>query len=257
MQILRRPAWLAGIGVTALGGVAQVVALAHGSLVVVQPILTLSLVFALPFGVWLTDQHVGAREVAGAVVVVAGLALFLKVASPHGGVSSPTTTAWAVGVGCVGAVAAAFVVAGRGRRPGVSAAFLGVGAGVCFGLAAALSKQFTTYATHGVAVVLGEWTTYAMVVSALCGGILQQAALKTGVLPSALAAINVANLLASIAIGLTVFGENLAHGDGRLVVSLVAIAATICGVLILVGDQRAHSGPSAAESGARGSDARA
>jgi drug/metabolite transporter (DMT)-like permease len=238
-QILRRPAWLAGIGVTALGGLAQVIALAHGSLVVVQPILMLSLVFALPFGIWLTDQRVGRREVVGAVVVVAGLAVFLRVASPHGGVTSPTTGAWVAGIGIVGAVAAAFTVASRGRRPGLSAALLGVAAGACFGLAAALSKQFTTYAPQGVGVVLGEWITYAMVVSALAGGILQQAALKTGVLPSAMASINVANLLSSIAIGLTVFQETLAHGHGTIAMALAAIAATIAGVITLVGNRRA------------------
>jgi hypothetical protein len=252
VQILRRPVWLAGIAVTASGGLVQVVALAHGSLVVVQPILMLSLVFALPFGIWLTDQRVGRREVVGAVVVVAALAVFLTVASPHGGVTSPSTGAWVVGIGVVGAVAAAFTVASRGRRPGLSAALLGVAAGVCFGVAAALSKQFTTYATDGVGVVLGEWITYALVVSALAGGILQQAALKTGVLPPAMAAINVANLLSSIVIGLTVFQESLAHGHGTIAISLAAVAATVAGVITLVGNRRADGGSSSGERAGRG-----
>jgi len=238
VQILRRPAWIAGTAVTGLAVVAQLVALANGSLLVVQPILMLSLVFALPFSVWLTDQHVGRREVVGAVVVVAGLVLFLVSASPEGGVTSPTTTSWIVGIGIVAIVAVVFIIASRGRRPGVTAAFLGVAGGACFGLAAALSKQFTSYAGQGVAAILGEWTTYAMILSALSGGVLQQAALKTGVLPSAMASINVANLLASILIGLLVFGERLAHGDGRTIISLAAIAATIGGVVTLVGDPR-------------------
>ena len=84
-----------------------------------------------------------------------------------------------------------------------------------------------------------------MILSALAGGVLQQAALKTGVLPSAMAAINVANMLASITIGLTVFGESLAHGNGRIAISLAAIAATVVGVVTLVGDPRDHVEPAA------------
>ena len=82
-----------------------------------------------------------------------------------------------------------------------------------------------------------------MILSALAGGVLQQAALKTGVLPSAMAAINVANMLASITVGLTVFGESLAHGNGRLAISLAAIAATVVGVVTLAGDPRAPAEP--------------
>jgi hypothetical protein len=66
VQILARPAWLAGTALTVLGGLCQIAALNQGPIVVVQPILVLSLVFALPFGVWLTDQRVGRWEVLGA-----------------------------------------------------------------------------------------------------------------------------------------------------------------------------------------------
>jgi len=64
-------------GVDPRGGAAdrrvrrQVVALAIGSLLVVQAIVVSSFVIALPCGVWLTDQRLGRREVLGALTTVA------------------------------------------------------------------------------------------------------------------------------------------------------------------------------------------
>ena len=66
VQILRRPVWLAGAALMATGWVVQAMALDRGSLVVVQSLVALSLVIALPLGALLTDQHIGRREVLGA-----------------------------------------------------------------------------------------------------------------------------------------------------------------------------------------------
>jgi len=256
VQILRRPAWLLGIAVTALGAAAQLYALNKGSLVAVQPILTLSLVFALPFGVLLTHQRVGRREVVAALVVIVGLTLFLWFAQPAGGVHTPTTASWIIALVIIFAVAATATALSRGRSAPAVAALLGVAAGVCFGGAAALSKLFTEYAGNGVVAILEQWTTYALIVVALAGGLLQQAALKTAVLPPAMSAINVANMLASITLGLVVFKEDISTGGGRLALSLLALALTVGGVLTLVWSQNSPpaDSPTAAQHGVQGVD---
>jgi drug/metabolite transporter (DMT)-like permease len=240
LQILRRPAWLLGIAVNGVGAICQILALDRGALTVVQPIITLSLVFALPFGAWLSAQHIGRREVIGALVVVAGLAVFLTVAQPHGGIDQPSAGAWLVGAGAVAAGTVVAILASRRRRPSVTAGLLGVAAGACYGMVAALLKEFTTYAPQGVAEILTRWTTYALILASLVAGILQQAALKTGVLPPAMSAINVTNLLVSVALGALVFQETMSHGGGRLVVSMAALVATGLGVVVLM---RGQTGP--------------
>ena len=92
------------------GWVLQAAALDRGPLVVVQSLTTFSLVIALPLGVRLTDQHVGPRELLGAVGVIAGIVLFLAAGTPAGGTSNPSAAAWwnagLVAVVIVGAVAA-------------------------------------------------------------------------------------------------------------------------------------------------------
>src|SRR5512144_24645 len=67
--------WLAGTAALLTGYVLQAAALDRGRLAIIQPLLVTTVVFALPLGYLLTQQHVRRREVIGAVVIVLGLVL--------------------------------------------------------------------------------------------------------------------------------------------------------------------------------------
>jgi drug/metabolite transporter (DMT)-like permease len=183
---------------------------------VVQSLTTLSLVLALPLGVRLTDQHVGRRELLGAAGVIAGIVLFLAAGTPAGGTSNPSAAAWwsagLVAVVIVGAVAAL----GRTRHGAPRAALFGAAAGVGFALQAAVTKVFVGELGNGVAALLTTWSTYVLIVSALVGFVLQQSALKTGVLASAMAASNASTLVFSVLFGIAIFDESLTEGNARL-----------------------------------------
>ncbi|MFZ1162687.1 DMT family transporter [Mycobacterium sp.] len=59
---VRQPSWWAAT-LGAVGGyVFQAVALAHGSLLLVQPLLVTSLLFVLPLGARFSNQHVRGRD---------------------------------------------------------------------------------------------------------------------------------------------------------------------------------------------------
>src|ERR687894_1707376 len=96
LALARRPRWLAGIAADALGFVAQAGALAAGRLVVVQPLLATSVVFALPLGARLEGKRVSRPEVVAALAVTAGLGAFLVLADPAGGVDNASASAWVV-----------------------------------------------------------------------------------------------------------------------------------------------------------------
>jgi hypothetical protein len=72
--------WLAGTAALLTGYVLQAAALDRGRLAIIQPLLVTTVVFALPLGYVLTQQHVGRREVIGAVVIVLGVALVISLA---------------------------------------------------------------------------------------------------------------------------------------------------------------------------------
>jgi drug/metabolite transporter (DMT)-like permease len=59
--------WLLGTAALLAGYLFQAGALDRGRLAIIQPLLVTTVIFALPLGYWLTQQHVGRREVIGAL----------------------------------------------------------------------------------------------------------------------------------------------------------------------------------------------
>ena len=238
IQILRRPVWLAGAALQGGGWILQAAALDRGSLVLVQSICTLSLVFALPLGMRITHQQVGRREVMGAAAVVAGIVMFVCVAQPSAGTANPGAAAWWT-AGLLTTVAIGILMGlGWSGTGGRQALLFGLAAGCAFAFQAAVTKVFVGDLHHGLGPILSSWTTYALIISALLGFTLQQSALKTGVLAPAMASSNAMTLFASTLLGIIVFDETLAHGDGRLIPAALGLMVALFGVSTLAGEEQ-------------------
>ena len=69
---------------------------------------------------------------------------------------------------------------------------------------------------------------------------LQQSALKTGMLAPAMAGTSTVTLLASAILGRIIFGETLSHGDARLAPGLIGLAVALTGIAMLAGSGRAE-----------------
>ncbi len=233
--LLRTPVWLLGGGLMVVGWIMQAIALDLGPLVLVQPIVMLSLVIALPFGVWLTNQRVGRREWLAAAAAVVGLSVFVAVGNPAEGTQTGSTTAWVVSTLVVLGIVAALMIVRHVRRPkaSVTAVLFGTASGVCFGFQAAATKVFVGVVGGGLSAILSSWSTYALIVSALLGFVLQQSALKTAVLAPAMASTNVANMIVSVVLGAVVFEETLSHGSGTFAVAVAGLAVAVLAVVAL------------------------
>jgi drug/metabolite transporter (DMT)-like permease len=83
--LLKKRLWWMGTGVAVTGYVCQAIALAMGSLLVVQPLMVSSLLFALPLSARLAGRRVTAPEWAWAVVLTGALAMFVLMARPRPG----------------------------------------------------------------------------------------------------------------------------------------------------------------------------
>ena len=186
LRLLRRPIWLVGLIVDAAGYVAQAAALGLGKLVVVQPLLVSSVIFALPLGVWLTHQRVGRREIGGAIAVVAGLTAFMVVANPSGGRADAPGLQWAIAGALSGGAGVVLAAIGWRRRPGMKAALTGSAAGILFGFVAALTKATVLRFDDGAAAVFLDWHIYTLAVASLVGFTLVQVSLQTGALAPAI-----------------------------------------------------------------------
>ncbi len=241
VQILHAPVWLAGAGLQGAGWVLQGAALDRGPLVLVQAVTALSLVIALPLGVRLTDQHVGRRELLGAIAVVAGIVVFIGAGAPANGDATPSAASWwTAGLLAIALVALCARLA-RGRNGPALAALFGGAAGVGFALQAAVTKLWVVELGHGVAHLLTQWSTYVLIASALAGFVLQQSALKTGALAAAMASNNAATLVFSVVFGVVVFDERLTRGGGQVAIALAGLAVAVIGVVTLAATSAASA----------------
>lgn len=252
IQILRRPVWLAGAVLQGLGWVLQAMALDRASLVQVQSITALSLVIALPLGVLFTHQHIGRRELTGALLALAGIVFFLSAGQPQGGTTHPDATVWWAACLITAVLVAVLVVVGSRFSGAAKALTYGAAAGLGFGLQAAVTKTFVTEIGGGVLGLLSSWSVYVLILSAVSGFALQQSALKTGVLAPAMASSNSVSLFSGVLLGVVVYGETLSKTGGAHVGSAAfGLVVAIGGIALLAGSESPDamptvtSGPSA------------
>ena len=237
LRMAQRPVWLAGIVSDGLGFVAQAAALAIGRLAVVQPLLVVSVVFALPLGVRLSGQRVHRHEVAAAVLVVVALAGFLTAASPSGGRSEAPLKDWLVVTIIFAAVCLPIVLLGRRGPAPRRAALLGTAAGLLFGLSAALTKAVVDQLNTGLLHVIGSWELYALIGIGYASMTLNQLALNTGALAATAATSFAADPIASVVLGVVLFHESLHLTGLRAIGAVAAFALALLGMAVLAQSQ--------------------
>lgn len=227
-ELIRSPRWWVGVGGDLGGYLFQAIALGIGSVLVVQPLIVSTLLFALPLSAWFAGTRMSGRTWATAVALAVSLVVFLVVGNPTEGSSSATAGHWAVPLAVVvGGCVVAVVVALTGVRSGPRALLLGAACGAMYGTAVALTKPVIDEFTHGPAAVLTSWELGALVVSGATGFYLQQRAFQAGSLAASLPAITISEPLVAVFLGFTVLGE-------RLRVDAVGAAVVVAAVLVMV-----------------------
>jgi drug/metabolite transporter (DMT)-like permease len=233
VRLARQPIWLLGLAMQGIGFVAQAIALGVGRMVVVQPLLVASIVFALPLGRLIEKRTIERAEWIGAAMVTGGLAVLLVTSKPAAGDDDASLLAWAViGGGAAGVAVVLFVLA-QGRRPEVRAGLLGTASGILFGLGAALTKTAVSLLDDGVGAVFGDWHVYALVGVSIAAFWLEQAALQTGALAVAVATTMAFDPLSSLVFGIGLFDETLHEGLLGYVAAAALLGVTLAGLVIL------------------------
>jgi drug/metabolite transporter (DMT)-like permease len=233
VRLVGDPVWLLGFAAQGLGFAAQATALAIGRMVIVQPLLVATIVFSLPIARVVTKRQIRGIEWIGALVVTGGLAALLVVSKTDEGADDASLGVWlTVGGACLGIALVLFLLA-RGRSPALRAGFLGTAAGILFGLGAALTKATMSRFDEGILEVVWDWHLYALIAVSIAAFWLQQAALQTGALSAAVASSMAFDPLSSIPLGIIIFNEQLQEGALGISVSLLALAITLFGLVLL------------------------
>ena len=233
LSLLRQPRWVGGVLLAMGSFVIQGVALAFGPLTLVQPIAATDVLFALPFIARRNRRGLTRRDAAGALMVTAGIAVFLAVSPPTGGRSAPGLVVWMPAFAAIGILAAGSAVAALRVRGRPRVVWLAAAAACFFGLLDALTKSTVDIISARGAAVLFTWEPYALLAAAIMGALFGQSAYGAGALSLSLPVIDTVEPVSAVVIGATVFGEKLASAPGHLAFQLAGGVVAVVGIAVL------------------------
>jgi drug/metabolite transporter (DMT)-like permease len=233
-DLLRKPRWLIGIGCMIGGQVLAAWSIGNLSLSTVEPLLTTNLVFALIVAVPIAKARLRFSEIAGAAVLILGVALLSASRSAKAiGLSFGSLTHWPAAA-VIAAIAFAAVHAGSRREGRLRPMLTGAGAGLVFGIQDALTRQtLEILSHHGVGAMFTTWAPYALVGAGAVGIWLMQSAFSAGPLPLSLPAIAAGEPLVGITLGVLVFGDRIQITPGELALQACGIVALVAGVILV------------------------
>ena len=229
--MLRRPIWILGFVIMALGYASQAVALHLGSLNVVQPLMVSELVI-LVFVLWFWfSTPMRPRDFVAAFAAAVGLSAFLLLAAPTMGSKIPTNALWLVVALITALVVALFVVVARRGSAWRQALLLGAGASVGFALLSAITKSMTDVLVVGWGALFSSWQLYALCVIGLSSFLIMQAAFRVGPFAASQSTLILVNPFVSIFIGHVLFGENLRGGPLFASLEVLSLVVMVLGAL--------------------------
>lgn len=208
LAALRSPWWWAGLCGALLGYLLQIVALRFGTLLLVQPLLVLSLMFTLPLAHKMNGRQIHKAETGWAALLTVAVAVLVILGRPASSGVVPTAPRWWWSF-CLGAVViGATYFFARRQLATTRAVLLGAVTGAIMGYLALMSKAVVdAYALRGVMGLLGSWELYALLALAGIGTAVQQASFNAGALKNSLPAMTIVEPLVAFSLGYAVLRE--------------------------------------------------
>lgn len=231
----RRWRWGALMLVVSIG--LQAAALDQGSVLLVQALLVLSLLFALPISARLSHRRVTRREWVWAAVLTAAVTVIVTVGNPRAGHSRASLGTWGVVAAVLGTVLVGCLIAARIRGGALAAVLFAFVSGSLWGVFAVLTKGVMAQLHHGAWALIRCPELYAWLLVALGGFAWEQSAFRAGALTASMPTLEVSQPVVAALLGVVVLGETLDTGRaGMLVLALAAVAMAVATVELARGD---------------------
>lgn len=234
LTVISRPLWWAGTGTALLGYFLQTVALGFGTLLVVQPVLVLSLMFTLPLSALYDGRRISKTETFWSGALTVAVTVLVLLGRPLPGLTHPPLDRWVPAL-AIGIIAMAALERFAHMRPNhEKALLLGIVTGALFGYVAVLSKAAVEIFQHyGFLGLLTNWEGYALVLGATLGTAVQQSSFNAGALKNSLPAMTIAEPIVAFALGYVVLGEKFQVTDlGWLWMALALITMIVSTVVL-------------------------
>ncbi|MDL9936541.1 DMT family transporter [Gordonia sp. ABSL1-1] len=203
--------WWLGAAIALAGFALQASALGLGTILLVQPLIVLAVLFALPFEAWADHRHPAPVEWAWGGVLVVCVVTFLLVAHPDPTHRRADDLVWWGTVG--GLVAGVFALgycAERITSSHYKALFYGLVAGALFGVSALLIKAVVNQITEATLKPLTNPELYLFVLVVVCAVVAQQKGFGAGDLQTSFPSMTVMEPAVAMVLGVLLLGESLA-----------------------------------------------
>ena len=233
-SVISRPVWWGGLFLALAGYGLQIAALAFGSLLLVQPLLVMKLVFTLPLSAKFDGRRISRQEMSWAIILTVAVAVLVVLGNPLPGEPQPALSRWlpALGVGVVGFVLMYHAAGTLLRRE--KALVLGLATGWLYGYVAVLSKAVIDMWLHGGAMeLLKAWELWSLIALALIGVAVQQASFNAGALRSSLPAMTGGEPVVAFVLGYAVLGERFQVEGANWIWMMVALVTMIWATVVL------------------------
>ena len=233
-SLARRPVWLAGIAADIAGFGMQAWALATGSLLLVQPLLVTTLLFALPLGARTDRRSMTSEEWGWSGVLIASLVVFVILGQPTAGIDRPPFTSWIPVLVLSTPVVAGCISSARSRPHGARRSLLiAIAAGLLLGLSAPLTKGAIAGFGGGIVAGLTTWELWGMALTASLGTFWQQSSYQAGDVQTSLPTVSVLKPVVAMGFGLTAYQEHLIIGGPPVLLLIGALAAMVAATVRL------------------------
>ncbi|SBT42501.1 DMT family transporter [Micromonospora narathiwatensis] len=237
-RLLRTRSWQLGWTPSLGALLAQAVALRHGPLAVVQPLLATGLFMAILIEAAWTRRPVQRRDLVATLLGTAGLAAFLATAAPSAGIDDPAASSWWWVAGGAGGAVGACLAAARPTTGAARGALLGVATGILYGLSSALIKAVVTRFNGDLFELVTDPRLAALVVVSLVGVQVNQNAFQSGRIAAPLTALTLTEPVTGVVVGATAFRETLSVGGYWIPLVVLAAGAIVAGVWLAAGAPR-------------------
>lgn len=220
--------WWLGAGLAIAGFAFQAWALGVGSILLVQPLVVLAVLFAIPLEAWIDNRHPSPRDWVWGGILVASVVGFLLVARPVSSERRPDLMVLGVtSVAVIGALVALVVVAERVNNAHYRSLLYGIAAGALFGVAALLVKSVVLHVIHSPERLLMHPDVYLLAAVLALAIVAQQRAFGSGDIQTSFPAMNVVEPAVSMTLAVVLLGEDLRVDLGLsiVLVGILLIAA--------------------------------
>lgn len=233
-NVVRKRLWLGGVVLQVAAFFAQAVALHNGSLVMVEPLMTTDLIFMLVIIHFYLGNRIQKSGWIAMIAVAAGLSGLLAAAEPHGGHTPIGISNWIIVFAAIGtAIVVGANITRSASSSGRRAAIGGITAGAHFGLTAAMTKLVIEQFHLGFGQEFLHWPLYALIVIGVSSAISMQSMYGAGSLAVSQPALEIAEALQGVLIGVWVFGDSINTSAAALAVEAVSALVLALGIIML------------------------